>query len=161
MIEPTVIETLVDSLRGATRFNPNDAERPAVVLWPDQGAQWQPVITRLRQLAPELLTYGEYQPESRTGPAIWIRAAIDRVLPEVDTPEDVTPIVYLPGVSRQALRAVEECPDSVKPLVELLYRGTCWTQKNGKDWTVEAFSFRRMGVWPLTSHGTMPPERRC
>ena len=139
MIEPTVIEKLVDSLRGATRFNPNDAERPAVVLWPDQGEQWQPVITHLRQLAPELLTYGEYQPESFTGPAIWIRTAIDRVLSEVEIAEDVIPIVYLPGVSRQALRAVEECPDSVKPLVELQYRGTCWTQKNGKDWTVEAF----------------------
>ena len=138
-IEPTVIEKLVDALRGATRFNPNDAERPAVLLWPDQGAQWQPVITQLRRLAPELLTYGEYQPESRTGPAIWLRTAIDRVLPEVETAEDVTPIVYLPGVSRQALRAVEECPDSLKPLVELQYRGTCWTQKNGKDWTVEAF----------------------
>ena len=24
-------------------------------------------------------------------------------------------------------------------LVELQYRGVCWTQKNGKDWTVEAF----------------------
>ncbi len=52
---------------------------------------------------------------------------------------EVTPIVYLPGVSRQELRAVQECPDSLKPLVELQYRGACWTQKNGKDWTVEAF----------------------
>ena len=139
MIEPTVIEKLIDSLRGATRFNPNDAERPAIVLWPDQSAQWQPVITHLRRLVPELLTHGEYQPESRTGPAIWLRTVIDRVLSEVETAEDVTPIVYLPGVSRQALRAVEECPDNLKPLVELQYRGTCWTQKNGKDWTVEAF----------------------
>ena len=138
-IEPTVIEKLVDSLRGATRFNPNDAERPAVLLWPDQGAQWLPVIAQLRRLAPELLTYGEYQPGNRTGPAIWLRTAIDRVLPEVETPEDVTPIVYLPGVGRQTLRVVEECPDNLKPLVELQYRGACWTQKNGKDWTVEAF----------------------
>src|SRR5690606_22974393 len=42
-------------------------------------------------------------------------------------------------VSRQTLRAVEECPDSLKPLVELQYRGTVWTQKNGKDWTVRGF----------------------
>ena len=138
-VEPTVIEKLVDSLRDAARFNPNDAERPAVVLWPDEGSQWQPVITQLRRLAPELLTCGEYEPESRTGPTIWLRAAIDRVLPEVDIAEDVTPIVYLPNVSRRALRAVEECPDRLKPLVELQYRGTCWTQRNGKDWTVEAF----------------------
>lgn len=137
--EPTVIENLVASLRGATRFNPNDAERPAVLLWPDQGAQWQPVIMQLRRLVPELLTYGEYEPESLTGPAIWLRAAIDRVLPEFEVEVDITPIVYLPGVSRQVLRTVELCPDILKPLVELQFRGTCWTQKNGKDWTVEAF----------------------
>jgi len=34
---------------------------------------------------------------------------------------------------------VEECPDPLKPLVELQYRGTVWTQKNGRDWTVRAF----------------------
>ena len=139
MIEPTVIEKLVDSLRGGTRFNPNDTKRPVVLLWTDQGAQWEPVVTQLRQLVPELLTYGEYRSGGRTGPAIWLRTAIDGGLPEVEIPEDATPIVYLPGVSRQALRAVEECPDALKPLVELQYRGTCWTQKNGKDWTVEAF----------------------
>jgi hypothetical protein len=56
-----------------------------------------------------------------------------------EIPEGATPIVYLPGVSRQELRAVQECPGSLKPLVELQYWGVCWTQKNGKDWTVEAF----------------------
>ena len=34
---------------------------------------------------------------------------------------------------------MQEIPDSLKPLVELQYRGVCWTQKNGRDWTVEAF----------------------
>ena len=47
--------------------------------------------------------------------------------------------MYLPGVSRQELRAVQECSDRLKPLVELQYRGVCWAQKNGKDWTVAAF----------------------
>jgi len=45
----------------------------------------------------------------------------------------------MPGVSRQTLRAVEECPDALKPLVELQYRGSVWTQSNGKDWTIRAF----------------------
>src|SRR4051812_1475984 len=49
------------------------------------------------------------------------------------------PVLYLPGVSRQLLRSPEECPDELKPLVELQYRGVVWTQLNGKDWTVEAF----------------------
>ncbi len=135
----TVIEALVRSLEAAAKFNPNDAVHPSAVLWTDHDAQWQPIIAQLRRLLPELLTFGDYEPEHRRGPAIWLRSVVDRALPEVEIPEGATPIVYLPGVSRQELRAVQECRDSLKPLVELQYRGVCWTQKNGKDWTVEAF----------------------
>lgn len=45
----------------------------------------------------------------------------------------------MPGVSRQDLRAVENCPDALKPLAELQYRGVIWSQINAKDWTVLAF----------------------
>ena len=134
-----VIEALVGSLKAAAKYNPNDVVHPHAVLWTDHDAQWQPIIPQLRRLLPQLLTFGEYQPEQRIGPAIWLRIVVDRTLPDIALPVDVTPIVYLPGVSRQELRAVQECPDSLKPLVELQYRGACWTQKNGKDWTVEAF----------------------
>lgn len=135
----TVIEALVRSLEAAAKFNPNDVVHPYSVLWTDHDSQWQPIIAQLRRLLPQLLTFGDYEPEHRSGPAIWLRSVVDRALPEVQMPEGATPIVYLPGVSRQELRAVQECPDSLKPLVELQYRGVCWTQKNGKDWTVEAF----------------------
>jgi len=54
-------------------------------------------------------------------------------------PEDRPPILYLPGVSRQDLRAIEGCPDYLKPLAELQYRGTIWSQINGKDWTILAY----------------------
>ncbi len=135
----TVTEALVRSLDDAIRYNPNDATRPCAVLWTDHDAQWQPVIPRLRLLLPHLLTLGEYQPEQRTGPAIWLRSVVDRALSGIELSEDDPPILYLPHVSRQNLRAVQECPDNLKPLVELQYRGVCWTQKNGKDWTVEAF----------------------
>ncbi len=121
------------------RYNPNDVVHPYAVLWTDQDAQWQPVVPQLRRLLPQLLTFGEYQPEQRIGPAIWLRSVVDRALPDVAIQEGTIPIIYLPGVSRQELRAVQECPDSLKPLVELQYRGVCWTQKNGKDWSVEAF----------------------
>ena len=135
----TMVEALVLSLERSGRFNPNDVVRPCALLWTDQDAQWRPVIAQLRRLLPQLVTFGEYEPEHRSGPAIWLRSVIERALPEVELPDGATPIVYLPGVSRQELRAIEECPDSLKPLVELQYRGVCWTQKNGKDWTVEAF----------------------
>ena len=135
----SVIEHLALSLSAASRFNPSDVVAPAAILWTDHDAQWLPIIPQLRQLAPQLLTLGEYQPDQRTGPAIWLRTVVDGALPEIEIPEGKVPILYLPNVSRQALRAVQECPDALKPLVELQYRGVCWTQKNGKDWTVEAF----------------------
>ena len=141
----TVIEALVRCIEAAPKFNPNDAVRPCVVLWTDPDAQWQPLIPQLRQLLPQLLTLGTYDPERRIGPAIWLRSVVDRALPQVGMAEDITPIVYLPHVGRQELRAVRECPDSLKPLVEWQYRGTCWTQKNGKDWTVEAFLVSERG----------------
>ena len=135
----TVIEALVQSLETAAKFNSNDVVKPCAVLWADRDAQWRPLIPQLRRLLPQLLTLGDYEPEHRIGPAIWLRSAVDRALLDVGLPEGATPIVYLLGVSRQELRAVQECSDRLKPLVELQYRGVCWTQKNGKDWTVEAF----------------------
>ena len=54
-------------------------------------------------------------------------------------PEGCTPIFYLPGISRQDLRAVESCPDHLKPLAELQYQGAIWSQMNAKDWTILAF----------------------
>jgi len=135
----TVIEHLACSLENAAKFNPNDLVRPAAILWTDHDSQWLPIIPQLRRLMPQLLTLGEYEPEHRIGPAIWLRCVVDRALTDPGVPDETTPIIYLLGVSRQELRAVQECPDNLKPLVELQYRGVCWTQKNGKDWTVEAF----------------------
>ncbi|MCU7849290.1 MAG: BREX-1 system phosphatase PglZ type B [Candidatus Thiodiazotropha sp. (ex Lucinoma kastoroae)] len=135
----TVIESLMISLEAAAKYNPNDVVRPAVTLWTDHDSQWQPIIPQLCRLMPQLLMFGEYEPDQRTGPAIWLRSVVDRSLEQPKLPEGTISIIYLPGVSRQELRAVQECPDSLKPLVELQYRGVCWTQKNGKDWTIEAF----------------------
>ena len=135
----TVIEALVQSLDAAAKFNSNDVVRPCAVLWTDHDAQWQQLIPQFRRLLPQLLTFGDYEPDQRIGPAIWLRSVVDRALPDIELPEGTTPIVYLPGVSRQELRAVQECSDRLKSLVELQYRGVCWTQNNGKDWTVAAF----------------------
>ncbi|MCK4412361.1 MAG: BREX-1 system phosphatase PglZ type B [Candidatus Eisenbacteria sp.] len=135
----TLLEAVKTSVMEAGRFNPADVVAPAAILWTDPDGQWRPVVKQLRSLLPELLTLGEYNPNARTGPAIWLRCVIERSLPEVTLPEAATPIIYLPEVGRQLLRAAEECPDAMKPLVELQFRGTTWAQKNGKDWTVEAF----------------------
>jgi hypothetical protein len=58
---------------------------------------------------------GPYQPEARTGPTIWIRCLVDRTLQEPALPADRPPIVYLPEVARQALRAGDDGSDGLKP----------------------------------------------
>ena len=135
----TVIEALARSLESAAKYNPNDMVRSAAILWTDHDSQWQPIIPQLRRLMPQLLTLGEYEPDRRTGPAIWLRSVVDYALEQHKIPDGKIPVIYLSGVGRQELRAVQECPDPLKPLVELQYRGVCWIQKNGKDWSVEAF----------------------
>ena len=88
---------------------------------------------------PQLLVLGPCTPEEHQGPAIWIRCVVERALPEISLPENTVPVIYLANVSRQTLRNVEECPWELQPLVELQYRGIVWCQRNGKDWTPEAF----------------------
>ena len=139
-----LIETVKTSILQVGRYNFGDVVAPAAILWADPDGQWRPVIEQIRTIMPELLTLGEYDLSTRTGPAIWLRCVIEPVVhkdkfPELQWPDDAVPVIYMPGVSRQTLRAVEECPDEIKPLVELQYRGTIWTQKNGKDWTIRAF----------------------
>jgi hypothetical protein len=140
----TLLEAVRDSLTQAARFDSGDVVAPAAILWTDTESQWRPLVEKLRPLCPELLTLGESNPATRTGPAIWLRCVIEPAIrtakfPELVWPVGTVPVIYLPGVSRQTLRAVEECPDALKPLVELQYRGTVWTQRNGKDWTLRAF----------------------
>jgi hypothetical protein len=140
----TLLEAVHASLKQASRYHHSDEVAPVAVLWTDADGQWQPVVDQLRELCPELLTLGDYDEATRTGPAVWLRCVIEPPVraakfPGLVWPQDAVPVIYMPRVSRQTLRAVEECPDSLKPLVELQYRGAAWTQKNGRDWTLRAF----------------------
>ena len=138
MSEQTVLERLISSLRA--KGAPIDGhERPVVILWTDPKQEWAPLIELLLQHVEEFLVLGDYQPQRRTGPAIWVRCIIDGSVDEPDLPVDRPPIVYLPGVARQRLRAGPDCPDGLKPMVELLYRGALWHHPNGNDWTVNAY----------------------
>ena len=134
-----VLDDLLQAVRDAAVFNPEVQAAPACILWPDRDRQWEPVMPVLQAELPELLILGDYEPENRRGPAIWLRCVITGCTGVGALPEDRPPIVYLPGVSRQDLRAVESCPDSLKPLAELQYRGVIWSQLNAKDWTILAY----------------------
>lgn len=134
-----VLDRLLKAVRDAAVFNSEVQVAPACILWPDRDRQWEAVIPTLQSELPELMILGKYAPGTRIGPAIWLRCVIAGQTPDVSLPEDQTPILYLPGVSRQDLRAVESCPDHLKPLAELQYRGVIWSQFNAKDWTILAW----------------------
>ncbi|EKF9299678.1 BREX-1 system phosphatase PglZ type B [Vibrio cholerae] len=135
-----VIDKLIEQLRSSATYNPAVQEAPAAVLWTDETGQWQNAIPLIKEYLPELLELGKYDPEQRTGPAIWLKCVIAGVLEETTLPEGKTPIIYLPGVGRKALRAIEECPDYLRPLAELQYRGSWWAYNTaGRDWSVGSF----------------------
>ena len=133
----SLVEGLIASL-GRTLHTPEGTVPPVAILWTDQDPVWRPVVSRLRTELPHLFTLGDYDPQTRTGPTIWLKCIVDRALPDAPPP-DITPILYLPGVSRQELRAGGDCRPAYQPIVELLFRGRAWHQDNGKDWSVEAF----------------------
>jgi len=138
-VSKTVFDAIVESLRESAAFNSNDTSKPAAILWTDKDSQWMSLSDKLRTAIPEFLTFGSYEADKKTGPGIWIRCMVARALGEVDWNEDQVPIIYMPGVSRQELRAVEDCPEHLKSVVEIQYRGVFWTQKNARDWTICAF----------------------
>lgn len=140
-----VLESLVHSLRGASAHNPDVQVAPACVLWPDGERQWETIVPRLQNDMPELFQLGDYAPEKRIGPSIWLRCVIAGAVESISLASDITPILYLPGVSRRDLRAIETCPDELKPLAELQYRGVIWSQVNAKDWTILAFLMSNQG----------------
>jgi len=132
-----LIERLTASFHAAT-LAPEGYAPPVAILWTDAEAQWLPILGAVRAVYPWVYVLGKYNPETKTGPAIWLKCIVDRTLPEAP-PEDETPILYLPHVRRQELRAAGDCPAHLQPLVELQYRGRVWHQSNGHDWTVRAF----------------------
>lgn len=134
-----IIQRLLKAIRDAAVFNPDVQVAPQCILWSDGDRQWEAVAARLQAELPEMFILGGYDAVKKTGPAIWLRCVIAGKIPNAELPDGLTPILYLPGVSRQDLRAVENCPEHLKPLAELQYSGVIWSQINAKDWTILAF----------------------
>jgi len=140
-----MLGALIDAIRSAAAFDKNDQVPPVAILWPDEEKAWIDLLPKLREAMPELMVLGEYDAANKTGPAIWIKAMLGkgedgrRLLADADWPEDAVPVVYLPGIGRLHIRLIEDCPRHLKPLCELQFRGTLWTQLSSKDWTPRAF----------------------
>ncbi len=134
----TVQDSLLENIRSRDLAMEGQA-RPYAIIWTDPRGEWLSVVSAMQPQVDELLVLGEFDLDRRTGPAIWIRCLVDEALKDPALPSDRAPIVYLPKVSRQDLRAGEDCRPELQPLVELMFRGTLWLQHNGNDWGVTTF----------------------
>lgn len=131
----TVLIRIAAAIESAAQHDANAVAAPVAVLWPDKARQWQPVVDALKEQLP-IIALGQYD-GTRSGPAYWIRCVLARTV-EIEIAPGV-PVVYLPGVGREDLRAVEGCPKELAPIAELQYRGQWFSHPNGKDWTVRSF----------------------
>ncbi len=142
----TLLNILANQIRAAgTLYDAGSQEAPVAILWTDPERVWAPLLPTLKQEIPELFELGEYDPERKRGPVIWLKTILAGFLPEV-CDSDAPPVFYLPGISRFQLRNAAQCPAEIVALCELLYRGVSFVQTSGRDWTLEAFFVAENGL---------------
>lgn len=133
-----IIDALIKHIRRLGDKPDLLALSPVAILWTDKEMAWQSAMPLLKSAMPELLELGDYNPEQRIGPAVWLKCVIAGLASPLET--DKVPVIYLPGVSRRELRAIETCPSHLTMLAELQYRSRWWaTPNNNRDWTVTGF----------------------
>jgi hypothetical protein len=135
----SIFDKVKQALKQAENHNSNLMVKPEVILWLDPDNQWTDVIEVLQGELPQLLIYGDYAPSKKQGPSIWIKCMVAKMLPEANWNADQTPIIYLPGFSKNDFRNVEEAGLNLQPLIEYQYTGVLFLQENGKEWTILAF----------------------
>jgi hypothetical protein len=136
----TVLDRIVARLTEALTYPVNAYVDPIALLWPDEGSQWDQIVHRIAERLP-LVSLGDYDAALQRGPAYWLRCVIARTVDAGLT--SGTPVVYLRGVARGELRAVDSCPPELAPIAELQYRSQWFSHPNGRDWSVRS----------LLSHG--------
>lgn len=135
----SVLDTIVRSITAAGSHPSAHAVAPVAVLWTDPERAWGETLPALRSRLP-LLSLGELDPSIDQGPAVWLRTRL--VEPSTDGPW----VVYLPGVRRDDLGLVEQCPVELQPLVELQHRTEWWEQRRDTPWTPLTFLRAKSGA---------------
>ena len=130
----TFAQSVLESIRVAAAFNPADEIPPIAVLWPDPTQSWLAVVSHLQRGGTTVLTLGDFSEELSQGPALWIRSKLVS-----SNSGDELPIVYLPGVDRASMWALEGCPPTLRPIAELQFRSGWWTTSTDADWTPASF----------------------
>jgi hypothetical protein len=143
------LDALVAALEEAGGYNAAADSAPEAILWCDANREFAPLLPSLRERLPHLLTHGDFNAATRIGPAVWLRAAVARALADLKVPENVVPIIYLPGIGREILRGAEDCPPLLQPLVWFTVAGSLFGHVNGKDWTLRGFLAAERGKLKL------------
>ncbi len=94
----------------------------------------------LRARLPNLFSLGSYDPGTRTGPSLWLRAAAGRNISGLEWPQDEPAIIYVPVCGREMLRGAGDCPQDLAPLIWFAVAGNFFGQpKQARDWTLRGF----------------------
>ena len=104
----TPLDHLARSLR-ARASTPSGQATPAAILWTDPKAEWRALLPAALTHIPELLALGEYRPEHRTGPAIWLRCVVDRAL-DSDLPPEPPPSSTSPAWNAASCEPAKTAP---------------------------------------------------
>jgi hypothetical protein len=147
-MKTTVLEAVYNSLKKATsEYNRDDAIPPVALLWTDPTEEWRPVVSLLKKtFQMPIMTFGSYTPDAWQGPAIYLRCLLEKAIPDTTFPDAACPIIYLPRYSRDTFRNIKDCPEELRPLIELQYRGLVWSHKNGRDWTIAGYLQANYGI---------------
>lgn len=145
----TPLDALITAVHGAASYNAAAEAPPVAVVWCDANSDFLPLLPALRERLPELLTYGDFDAATKTGPAIWLRAAAVRAVSSVSWPEGAIPIIYIPAVGRETLKGADDCPALLQPLIWLTVAGNLFGHVNGKDWTLRGFLAAERGALKL------------
>ncbi len=136
----TLLNSLAESLLACRVFASGAEAAPEAILWCDAGGEFGPILPALRARLPNLLTLGNYDAASRTGPALWLRAAAARQVATVEWPLDEPAVIYMPGHSRDVLRGAEDCPPELQSLVWFAVTGVFFGKpKQSRDWNLRGF----------------------
>ena len=68
----TVLDRLSEALIKAAVGNSQTATPAAAVLWTDNERLWERSLSKLGTSLPQLIALGDFNPESKSGPSVWL-----------------------------------------------------------------------------------------
>ena len=158
----TPLESLAEALLDCRKYASGAEAPPEAIVWCDPGGEFAPIMPVLRARLPHLLTFGTYDAATRTGPALWLRAAAARQVPGMEWPQGEPAVIYLPGYGRDVLRGAEDCPATLRRWCGLPSQASSSANRNRRGTGRCAGSCRRREVQSgLMCRRTKPRARRC